>query len=51
LLNSIPKGSLLDYVIIDEASQVDLVTAVLVMSCCKNLIVVGDTNQLSHITN
>lgn len=49
LKKSIDKDYLLDYVIIDEASQVDLITGVLVLSCCKNVIIVGDTKQLSPI--
>ena len=51
LRKSIPQNYLLDYVIIDEASQVDLVTGVLVFSCCKNVIVVGDEKQLPQITD
>lgn len=49
--HSIPKDYLLDYVIIDEASQVDLITGVLAFSCCRNAIVVGDIKQLPQITN
>lgn len=49
ILNSIPNGYLLDYAIIDEASQVDLLTACLVFSCCKNVIVVGDSKQLPPV--
>lgn len=45
----IQKGCLFDYVIIDESSQVDLVTASLALSCCRNLVVVGDLLQLPHI--
>lgn len=48
---SIPQNYLLDYVIIDEASQVDLITGVLAFSCCKNVIVVGDVKQLPQITD
>ena len=51
LKNSIPKDFLFDYVIIDESSQVDLLTAVLAMSCCKNLIIVGDIKQLPQIVD
>lgn len=51
LRRSIPKNYLLDYVIIDEASQVDLITGVLAFSCCRNVIVVGDTKQLPQITD
>lgn len=48
---SIPDNYLLDYVIIDEASQVDLITGALVLSCCRNVIIVGDVKQLPQITN
>lgn len=48
---SIPQNYLLDYVIIDEASQVDLITGVLAFFCCRNVIVVGDTKQLPQITD
>ncbi len=48
---SIPQNYLLDYVIIDEASQVDLITGALAFSCCRNVIIVGDTKQLPQITN
>lgn len=51
LLYSIPQNYLLDYVIIDEASQVDLITGVLTLSCCRNVIIVGDTKQLSNIVD
>lgn len=46
---SIPQNYLLDYVIIDEASQVDLITGVLAFSCGRNVIVVGDIKQLPQI--
>jgi hypothetical protein len=46
---SIADGHLLDYLIIDEASQVNLLLAGLAMSCCRNLVVVGDRRQLSPI--
>jgi very-short-patch-repair endonuclease len=42
---------LLDYLVVDEASQVDLLTAVLALSCCRNLVVVGDLQQLPHIAS
>lgn len=51
LLNSIPKWFLLDYVIVDESSQVDLITWMLIFSCCKNIIIVWDRKQLTHIAN
>ncbi|NEU59695.1 AAA domain-containing protein [Paenibacillus sp. ALJ109b] len=49
LLSCIPEGFLFDYVIIDESSQVDLLTGVLALSCCKHAIIVGDTKQLPQI--
>ena len=38
-----------DYLIVDEASQVDLVTGVLACSCARNIAVVGDLNQLPNV--
>ena len=40
---------LFDYVIIDESSQVDLISAVIAMSCAKRIVFVGDQKQLSHV--
>jgi hypothetical protein len=51
LRRSIPAGHLLDYLIIDEASQVDLLAAGLALSCARNVIVVGDLQQLQHIAD
>ncbi len=51
LRKSIPENYLLDYVIIDESSMVDLITAALTFSCCRNVIIVGDTKQLAQITD
>lgn len=49
LQRSIGKGRLVDYLVIDEASQVDLLAAAVAMSCCRNLIVVGDLRQLQPV--
>lgn len=38
-----------DYLIVDEASQVDLVTGVLACSCARNIVIVGDLNQLPNV--
>ncbi|MBO1737195.1 AAA domain-containing protein [Leifsonia sp. TF02-11] len=46
---SIGSEALLDYLIVDEASQVDLLAAAPALACAKNLIVVGDLKQLPHI--
>ena len=49
IINSIADGAVLDYVIIDEASQQDIVPGILSLGCAKNIIVVGDRKQLPHI--
>ncbi|MED2977852.1 AAA domain-containing protein [Bacillus swezeyi] len=49
LMDSIPSGYLFDYLIIDEASQLELVPGILALSCAKKVIIVGDTKQLPHI--
>lgn len=49
VMNSVSKLFLFDYLIIDEASQVDLVTAALALACCKNAVIVGDVRQLTPI--
>ena len=49
IVNSIAPGAILDYVIIDEASLQDIVPGILALGCAKNLIVVGDNRQLTHI--
>lgn len=40
-----------DYLIIDESSQVDIVTGALAISCAKNLIIVGDDKQLPNVVD
>jgi len=49
LRNCTDKNFLYDYLIIDEASQVDIVAGSLALSCAKNVVVVGDLKQLPHI--
>lgn len=51
LIPSADKGYVFDYLIIDEASQTDLLSSVLAMSCAERLVVVGDTKQLRQIEN
>lgn len=51
LHNSIPKGHLFDYLIIDESSQVDIIKSAVCFSCCRNVVVVGDSMQLTHIVD
>lgn len=43
------KSQCYDYVIVDESSQVDLITGVLSMSCAKNIVIVGDLKQLPNV--
>lgn len=50
--NCLPYGEpnfLYDYVIIDEASQVDIVTGAMALSCAKNAVIVGDDKQLPNV--
>ncbi|MEQ6378588.1 AAA domain-containing protein [Bacillaceae bacterium S4-13-56] len=43
------KDYLFDYVIVDEASQVDIVTGALALSCARNAVIVGDEKQLPNV--
>ena len=49
LPGNVGAGRLLDYLIIDESSQVNLAIAVLALSVARRVIVVGDIHQLPHI--
>lgn len=49
IINNKGQAELFDYLIVDEASQVNLLTGFLTMSCTKNIIVVGDLEQIPHI--
>jgi len=40
---------LFDYVIMDEASQVDIVTGALALCCAKKAVIVGDLKQLPNV--
>lgn len=42
---------LFDYVIMDEASQVSIVTGALALSCAKNAVIVGDLMQLPNVVS
>lgn len=48
---SLSSNFVYDYVIVDEASQVDLVTGALALSCAKKVVVVGDSKQLPNVVN
>ena len=43
------RHRLFDYIIVDEASQVGLTSAVLALAACENVIIVGDSKQLPHV--
>ena len=48
---SLSNQLIYDYVIVDEASQVDLVTGTLALSCAKKAVIVGDLKQLPNVVN
>ncbi len=45
------KGELFDLVIIDEAAQSDIASAIPLLYRARRAMVIGDPNQLSHITS
>lgn len=47
--NCLNKDTVFDYLIMDEASQVDVATGALAISCAKNIVIVGDTKQLPNV--
>ncbi len=49
LLNCIDRNFIFDYMIIDESSQVDLVSSFPALTMTKNIIIVGDSKQLPNI--
>lgn len=46
---SLSPSCMYDLVIVDEASQVDVATGVLALSCGKRAVIVGDEKQLSNV--
>ena len=51
LRSCLSKDIIYDYVIVDEASQVDLCTGVLALSCAKKAVIVGDLKQLPNVVD
>ncbi|MCM1516621.1 MAG: AAA domain-containing protein [Paraprevotella sp.] len=47
----ISKDMVFDYVIMDEASQVDIKTGALALSCAMNVVIVGDDKQLPNVVS
>jgi len=45
----ISNDLIFDYVIMDEASQVDIATGALALSCAENAVIVGDDKQLPNV--
>ncbi|WIW70277.1 AAA domain-containing protein [Anaerosinus gibii] len=51
LRSCISPDYLFDYVIMDEASQVDIVAGSLALSCARNAVIVGDLKQLPNVVS
>lgn len=47
--SSLNQNTIYDYLIMDEASQVDIATGALALSCARNVVIVGDTKQLPNV--
>lgn len=47
--DSLNSDVVYDYLIMDEASQVDVATGALALSCARNVVIVGDTKQLPNV--
>ena len=47
----ISKDMVFDYLIMDEASQVDIKTGALALSCAMNAVIVGDDKQLPNVVS
>ena len=47
----ISKDFVFDYMIMDEASQVDIKTGALALSCAANVVIVGDDMQLPNVVS
>lgn len=47
--NSLNENYKYDYLIMDESSQVDLITGVLALSVARNAVIVGDLKQLPNV--
>lgn len=47
--NSLRSDVVYDYLIMDEASQIDIATGALALSCARNVVIVGDNKQLPNV--
>ena len=50
-IESVASVSEIDYLIMDEASQVDIAAGALALSCAKNAVIVGDLKQLPNVVD
>lgn len=48
-INCVSDDYLFDYLIIDEASDVDVVTGALALLCARNVVIINDLNQLPKV--
>ena len=51
LRNCLSTSVMYNYVIVDEASQVDLCTGAIALSCAKKAVIVGDLKQLPNVVD
>ena len=51
LRSSLSSKVMYDYIIIDEASQVNIATGALALSCAKKAVIVGDLKQLPNVVD
>lgn len=49
IIGSVGSDNPLDYIIIDEASQQDILPGVFALACAFNVVIVGDRKQLPHV--
>lgn len=47
--SSLNENMVYDYIIMDEASQIDIATGALALSCARNAVIIGDTKQLPNV--
>jgi len=47
--SNINKDAMFDYIIMDEASQVDIAAGALALNCARNAVIVGDLKQLPNV--